>query len=283
MKKIILFFTAASFFFSFSSAFSSDFYSNPYWNTGKAEYQLYEARIKKYGIMRTAEVKIIMVKEPFDMEKIVKTRREKNADDVIKMNYIQVIPTGVYNYYQTASIFFHRKTGTVMKYTMSSQDGCGNTFMEYLLKDTRHEFKFYSYFDDEGDKEISIERGNFFFYDSLPISLRPMLNGTGLHKIMLARSFISNRTEPVKIEEAEVIIKQIRTISIKGKAYTPVYKAVVKCLDKTDTLYFETVFPYRLLKWDKNSGDSLTLKGSKFFYYWEYTKPENADFLMQQQ
>ena len=42
-------------------------------DSGKAEFQTYNAKIEKYGYFRAAEVSIIIVKEPFDPLKRVKS------------------------------------------------------------------------------------------------------------------------------------------------------------------------------------------------------------------
>ena len=49
------------------------FFENAYWASGKAEFQVYEASVKKYDVNRNATVKLIMVKEPFDPIRLVKT------------------------------------------------------------------------------------------------------------------------------------------------------------------------------------------------------------------
>lgn len=54
------------------------FLENDYWDSGKAEFQVYTASVKKYGMDRNATVKFIMVKEPFDPIGLVKTRHEDN-------------------------------------------------------------------------------------------------------------------------------------------------------------------------------------------------------------
>ncbi len=259
-----------------SPGLPGDFFSNPYWDSGKAEFQVYDARINKYGVMRDAKVKIIMVKEPFDMEKLVKTMSNKGAEEVIKMNYIQTVPTGVYDYFQTATIFFNRKTGQVIKYTMGSQDGCGNTFMEYLLKDGRHKFTFHSYFDDQGDADVYMAKEDFVFYDALPVTLRTKLGQSGNYSILLANSFISKQAVPIQFKKAEVSVTRLPKVKIKGDIYKGAYKAEVTCEKRSDKLYFEKDFPHRMLKWEKSNGDSLILKGSNFFYYWEHTNPEDG-------
>ena len=169
------------------------FLGNAYRDSGKAEFQVYEASTKKYGLDRDATVKMIMVKEPFDPVDLVKTRNEDEAVDVLKVNFIRQVPVGVYDYLQMASLFFERSTGRVLKYTMSSQDGCGNTFMEYRRREGKHLFHYHSYFDDEGDSETVLEEGEFTFYDALPVVLRFRLTEAGEYRLNIMDSL--DRTE----------------------------------------------------------------------------------------
>jgi len=170
----------------------NDYLGHSHWDSGKAEFQVYQGKVSKYGIERSALVKIIVVKEPFHREKQVKTLSADHADDVLKMNYIQVIPAGIYDYYQTASFFFHRKTGKLLKYTMSSQDGCGSTFMVYRYRGQKNFFQFHSYFDDQGDINAEIEGAPIYFYDALPLILRFWINKSIPYNIRLVGPLLAN-------------------------------------------------------------------------------------------
>ena len=43
-----------------------------YWNDGKAEFNIYDAQIVRYGQPRQTEVLHILVREPFDLKQMVK-------------------------------------------------------------------------------------------------------------------------------------------------------------------------------------------------------------------
>ena len=111
--------------------------------------------------------------ESFDLFKRVKSLTVSEPIKVLKMNYITSIPVGVYEYNQMASIFFERSSGRILKYSMSSQDGCGNSYMLYTHTGEDHNFIFHSYFDDEGEiKRTITESDPIYFYDALPLILR---------------------------------------------------------------------------------------------------------------
>ena len=46
--------------------------NNSYWGDGKAEFNIYDAQIARYGVPRPCEVLHILVREPFDPTQLVK-------------------------------------------------------------------------------------------------------------------------------------------------------------------------------------------------------------------
>lgn len=250
------------------------FLSKPYWNSGKAEFQTYKAKIKKYGYLRNAQVKIIIVKEPFDLNKRVKSLTAAKVLDVIKMNYIQTVSTGVYDYNQMVSIFFDRSSGRTIKFTMSSQDGCGNSYMQYDFVKDNHNFIFNSYFDDEGQIYRTMKGSNpIFFYDALPISLRFRLKENKPYRIKIFPGFVSNKFIEPKPYDVNVSQTLLYSVEFNNILYKKVYSVTVASLDKKDVFYFNSSFPYSLIKWEMNTGDELNLDKTASFNYWEYLKP----------
>src|SRR4051812_30719394 len=72
--------------------------NNSYWGDGKAEFNIYDAQIARYGVPRPCEVLHILVREPFDPKQLVKPDNP-NAPDavaVLKFNQILHVPTGLY-------------------------------------------------------------------------------------------------------------------------------------------------------------------------------------------
>jgi len=258
------------------------FLDNPYWDSGKAEFQVYQAAIKKYDIYRQASVKLIMVKEPFDPVRLVKTRQEKGSINVVKMNLIRDIPTGIYDYFQMASIFFERSTGRILKYTMSSQEGCGNTFMEYVRREGKHVFHYHSYFDDQGDSETILEGDDFTFYDALPVVLRFRLTQAGEYRLHIMDSLISNKVVPLTIREGLVRNRSEESRKVGEKTYPRVFISEVHRGEQIDLLIFEPEYPHRLLEWRKADGDGMVLDQSHFLYYWNFTQPDDRSLGMVQ-
>jgi len=258
-------------------AFAADnafFLANPYWDQGNAEFQVYKAGLTRYGIRRDGEAKIIIVKELFDPDRLVKTKKAAPAIEVIKMNYIQTVPTGVYDYFQMASFFFERSTGKIIKYTMSSQDGCGTTFMEYVYRNSGGHFIFHSYFDDEGDMQAELNAPEpLVFHDALPLVLRFRLQEKMPYTLQIVQPLIANKFTRPAITAARITNRLISAAGMGEVKSEQVYETTVEAGDTRDVFYFEPTFPNRLVKWLKSNHDELLLQSAHFFPYWQFNKP----------
>src|SRR3954470_4978424 len=96
---------ASSAFGQFSPALLQN---NNYWADGKAEFNIYDAQIARYGIPRPSEVLHILVREPFDPKQLVKPEGTPRADSIagLKLNQVLHVPTGLYVYQQMHSNFW---------------------------------------------------------------------------------------------------------------------------------------------------------------------------------
>lgn len=272
MKWMLLIFLAGFFLFSCAggaeSGSSIDFLTDSHWNEGKAEFQTYNAQLLKYGEMRNSEVKMILVKEPFDMRAFVKSDTADNY--VLKLNYIQSIPVGMYDYYQMMSIFFKIGTGEIVKFSMGSQDGCGNTYAEYTSTKEKGSVQWYSYFDDQGSKKADIDLSKATIYDALPVVLRYRIDYENPYQISFYDSFIANKYNPPELIKGKVI-NQLRSEYIETVlSYSG---------GKKDTFHFDRQFPHALIRWERDSGELLTLSKFYFIDYWNYTGTKDRDLV----
>ncbi len=257
--------------------FCQDFFKNEYWNSGKADFQTFDAQLTKYNIKRNAKVTILIIKEPFNLKKYVKALKYEKAFDVIKMNYIRKIPAGVYEYNQMFSAYFDRNSGQLLKVLISSQDGCGMTFKKYQNNNKKNEMIIHSYFDGEGDTKLNFSENNFVFYETLPMVLRFRLKEKEDYILNITEPLLTNRKDSEKLYKAEVKVKKVNDLKeIKSKE--KLYEVVMTYGEKKDYFYFEGKFPHRLLKWTKSNNDTLLIRKSDFLYYWNYTKPEHNNY-----
>jgi hypothetical protein len=245
------------------------FFASGHWDEGKAEFQVYRSVVEKYGAPRDALAKIVIVKEPFDRKKLVKSAA--SAYSVVKMNYIQVIPTGMYTYYQTASLFFDAATGGLVKYSFGSQEGCGNTYFEYRGVNGKGFRTVHSYFDDQGLIREKINHPGALFYDAFPLVLRFRLRDGESYPVRFIRSLIANKYVRPDVAEGSVSVRTVSEARLGDRTYRGVYKVEVRWGGNVDTLHFEAEHPNTLLRWEKAGGDTLTLEKSHFTDYWNRT------------
>src|SRR5882724_9156228 len=99
--------------------FGTELLRDGIWDDGKAEYDVYLADEMRYGIARRTEIVHIVVKEPFNTKLRVKAEAPPWRE-VLKMNQVVDVPTGVYAYHQMHSSFWDRETGDLLKFSMSS-------------------------------------------------------------------------------------------------------------------------------------------------------------------
>jgi hypothetical protein len=234
----------------------ASFYKNKYWNQGKAEFQIYRGRLSKYGQKRLARGRLILVKEPFDKKKLVKSL--KSEFYVLKFNWQQIIPTGMYEYYQSANYYFCTD-GRLLKISVGSQDGCGNTYIQGTRQGDHFLLKYFSYFDEQGYIEKKIP-ADVTFYGSLPVVLRHRLADKPSYYLKLVPSLIKNKFINFEIKRVKVVQKKVRRLKVGGRWWRTVHKVTVV----GDEFYFAQDFPYRLLEWKCSNGDKLSLTKSYF-------------------
>src|SRR5258708_29449022 len=145
-------------------AFDTDLIRDRLWDDGRAEYNVYRAEEMRYGIARATEVVHIVVKEPFNPKLRVKADVSPSIE-VLKMNQVINVPTGAYAYHQMHSSFWDRSTGALLKFSMSSNDSCGNSFKLGWLENGFLRLTYHTYWDGEGDGRLDrpVAADNVFY------------------------------------------------------------------------------------------------------------------------
>jgi len=251
------------------------FLMNETWDNGKASFDIYQASFAKYRIPRESLVKMILVKENFDMEKHVKTLKKDKIREVIKFHTIRQIPTGIYDYYQNCSIFFDRQSGKIVKIAMANLDGCGTTYIECILSKDKVKVVSHSYMDDQGDESFQFDYHGELFYDSLPFILRYHLQPEYSYRTRMIPSLINNKRIPLTPVEAEISVTRKNKLTIADVQYAMLFEVKVVSEMGTDIFLFEPFFPHRLVKWEMSSGDQLMLRKHHNIAYWHHTNPED--------
>ena len=236
-----------------------------YWNDGKAEFNLYDAQIMRYGQPRQTEVLHILVQEPMDLGQMVKPDQWQKGRviQVLKMNQILHIPTGLYVYQQMHSNFWRSDNSRLAKFSLTSNDSCGNTYKEARRGAEIFHYQWNTYWDGmaEGRQKVTLPP-NGFFYDELPLRVRTIdfTQTSGDFEIKLAPSIIDSKKD-------ELVWKPARV------HYDSTDRAIYVTVQHdqgTDRFMLDREFPYLLRTWEAADGSRLRLKRSLKVDYWNY-------------
>jgi len=242
--------------------------NSSYWNDGKAEFDIYDAQIVRYDQPRQTEVLHVLVREPFDLRQLVKADdwQRRGVIPVLKMNQILHIPTGLYVYQQMHSNFWRADNGRLAKFSLTSNDSCGNTYKEARRGGEIFAYQWHTYWDGmaEGQERITLPP-NGFFYDELPLRVRTIdfAGANGDFEIQLASSIINSKKDNLVWKPAKVHYE-----STERATYVTVEHDA-----GSDRFMLDREFPYLLRKWEAADGSQLQLKRSLKVDYWNYHGP----------
>jgi hypothetical protein len=246
--------------------------NNSYWGDGKAEFNIYDAQIVRYGVPRPTEVLHILVREPFDPKQFVKPESSPGPDAiaVLKLNQILHVPTGLYVYQQMHSNFWRVDNAQLAKFSLTSNDSCGNTFKQARREGDRFTYEYRTYWDGmaEGKENVTVP-ANGYFYDELPWLVRTIdfAKGAGGFEVQLAGTTINSKKDSFAFKPSKVSFKSTeRTIDV-----------AVEHAGGTDHFILDFDFPYLLREWNAADGSRLKMKRSLKVAYWNYNKPGDRE------
>jgi hypothetical protein len=246
--------------------------NNSYWADGKAEFNIYDAQIARYGVPRPCEVLHILVREPLDPKQFVKPEGSPRPDTiaVLKLNQILHVPTGLYVYQQMHSNFWRVDNAQLLKFSLTSNDSCGNTYKEARRNGDQLSYEYHTYWDGmaEGKENVTVP-ANGFFYDELPWLVRTIdfSKPTGEFEVQLAGSIINSKKDTIAFKPAKISFKSTeRTIDV-----------AVEHAGGADHFILDRDFPYLLREWSAADGSRLKMKRSLKVAYWNYNKPGDRE------
>lgn len=247
--------------------------NNSYWDGGKAEFNIYGAEIARYGVPRPCEVLHILVREPFDPKQLVKpdNPNQPGAIPVLKMNQILHVPTGLYVYQQMHSNFWRVDNAQLLKFSLTSNDSCGNTFKQARREGDRLAYQYHTYWDGMADgKEDVTVPANGYFYDELPWLVRTIdfiAKPTGGFEVQLAGTAINSKKDTFVFKPAKISYKSTeRTIEV-----------AVEHAGGNDRFILDQRFPHLLREWNAADGSKVKMKRSLRVDYWNYNKPGDRE------
>jgi hypothetical protein len=235
---------------SFSEQQAADL--DPYWYQGKAEINRYVLEQNRYQDVHPGEAVLIFVTEDFRSDIHVKSEggNKGSAVSSLKMNAIRRFPTGLYDYSIMTSVFtpVEGEEKRTMKVSMSSQDWCGQSFMQLNLEKDQYEVQLRSYFESEGDQNFEVAA--VILEDELlnRIRIQPDALPEGNFSI-LPSAFIS-RLMHLPYEAVPAIGKAegYSGSEFEGENLR-LYQVEMPSLRRNLKIVFENQSPYRIVGW----------------------------------
>ena len=246
--------------------------NNSYWGDGKAEFNIYDAQIVRYGVPRPCEVLHILVREPFDPKQFVKPEGSPRPEAiaVLKLNQILHVPTGLYVYQQMHSNFWRVDDARLLKFSLTSNDSCGNTYKEARRTGEQLSYEYHTYWDGmaEGRENIALPP-NGYFYDEPPWLVRTLdfSKSTSGWDVQLAGSIINSKKDTIVFKPAKISFKSTeKTIDV-----------AIEHAGGVDHFTLDRDGPHLLREWIAADGSRLKLKRNLKVDYWNYNKPGDRE------
>lgn len=241
--------------------------NNSYWGDGKAEFNIYDAQIVREGQPRQCEIIHILVREPFDSKQFVKPEGPMRPDTiaVLKLNQIIHAPVGLLVYQQAHSNFWRVDNGQLFKWSVTSNDSCGNSYKEARRAGDAMNYEYRTYWDRMADgRETVAVPPNGWFYDELPWRVRTLdfRKPAGELEVQLAQSAIHSKKDSFEFKPAKIAYTSTeRTLDIS-----------VQHSGGTDRFTLDRNPPFLLREWTAADGNHLKMKRNLKVDYWNYGK-----------
>jgi hypothetical protein len=257
-----------------------------YWFAGKAELNSYDLDQMRYGEKREGEAVMIFVTEDFlPDDQVKKEFGDKPATSILKLNALKKFVTGIYDYSIMTSAFTpieFRKYPSTLKVTFSSQDWCGQVFGQMNLRDRKLHFQTLSYFQAEGDQELSLEAT--YIEDDIwnRMRLEPQTLPLGKIEMVPSMEYLRLKHKDVKAYTCEAnLFLQVNDSKSGEEFYS--YQLFYPELDRKLIVNCESRFPFRILGWqevwDTTSENpqktEAKLKETLIKPYWELNAVKN--------
>lgn len=247
---------------------------SPVWDDGKAEVCSYEVTWAHYGRRYDGRALLVLVKEPWAPDLDVKADSPRpDGFDVLKLNHVRDVPTGVYTYHQMASLYTRRDSGTLQKLATASSEACGVTTAEMVGgRLTTH-----SYFDGQGDRTVGWP-ANALPEDGLPASLRDYVTGRTPASLAVFPSLLAAKLPELRPVTYRVERREVPAVdSPEGRV--PGVEIRLTSGPSVLAYTFDAQAPYPLLGFEREDGTAYRLSKCERIAYWQMSKPGDEAWL----
>lgn len=235
------------------------------WDDGKAEFCAYDVTWARYGRHYGGRALLVLVKEPWNDELDVKADDPAaSAFEVLKLNHVRDVPTGIYTYHQMASVYLRRDTGGLRKLAATSSEACGVSTAEVA----RGRLETRSYFDGQGDRALRYPEGAIP-EDGLPAVLRDFVAGEPPATLRVFPSLMQSRFPELAAADWKMEKKAVEEgvrIRLQREGSSLAYT-------------FESQPPHRLLRFETGDGTVYRMKKCERLAYWQMHDPGDEAWL----
>jgi hypothetical protein len=257
------------------------------WDDGKAEFCAYEVSWAHYGHAYKGRALLVLVKEPWSPALEVKADHPgRDSFEVLKLNHVRDVATGIYTYHQMASVFWRRDSGALQKIAATSSEACGVTFAEM----TRGRLQTHGYFDGQGDRSERWPAGALP-EDGLPAALRTWVTGLLPYTLEVFPSLLAARYENLaprtyRLERRPAAAAAERPApaappnTAPDAAASPGAVEMLLTSGRFKLIYtFEAELPHRLLRFEREDGTTYHLAKCDRLAYWNMHDPGGESWL----
>ncbi len=219
-----------------------------HWYQDRAEINVFDLKQMRYGEERDGKAVMIFVTEDFSKRKQVKlddpAGAGKDAMKVMKLNMTRDFVTGVYPYHTMLSVFTPVYDDlNSPKITASMTEWCGQSFAQLNWKNNKYQAKIFSYFESEGDQEVSISAMSEDEIFNL-IRLNPDLVPTG--HLQIIPSLIFNRFTHIPLDAESAVISKRKTGANQAEI-----EVIYEEIGRKFLVKYMDAFPYEIMSWQE--------------------------------
>jgi hypothetical protein len=245
------------------------------WDDGNAEFCAYEVTWARYGHLYPGRALLVVVKEPWAPELDVKADTPRpDGFEVLKLNHVRDVPTGIYTYHQMASVFWRRDDGTLRKIAATSSEACGISTADM----TRGTLRTRSYFDGQADRSRPWP-ADAVPEDGLAVVLRDWVTGAPPPRTLrVVPSLLAGRFASLDAESWTLRRADAGTVQVPGGRF----RAVEMRLEHEQewmVFTFEAASPHRLVRFHGHDGTEYRLAKAERIRYWTLHDPGGEAWL----
>ena len=224
-----------------------------YWYTKGAEISRFVLNQSRYGEIHTGDAVLIFVTEGMNPKLQVKADSPGTSTiPILKLNATRKFYTGIYPYSIMTSVFSPVELNSPplpQKITFSSQEWCGQVFMQMNLKDNQFLVQSRSYFEDESDREFNVEK--VLCEDGLwtQIRMAPQKLPTGEFNLLPGTAYTRLLHRRLSVNKVVGKMTDAAGQSLEGNPLIH-YEIQFAQEGRILKITFEREFPYRIQEWE---------------------------------